>query len=146
MNSSFQLLLLRSAHISLHCVVGLLMPQHSESWTQAMPGESNLLHTLSRKFLPAGLPAGVTSQCWEKGWTVCREMSQVVCTVPVHTVSVPKRMVPDQIIILHLQCLSYIGSDQYALFQIWPSWWMLPHEEHMIALTSIKKKCLNSRF
>lgn len=72
-----------------------------------MPGESNLLHTPSRKFLPAGLPAGIMSQCWEKGWAACRETSEVVCIVPIRTLSVHKRMVSDQIIILHLQCLSY---------------------------------------
>ena len=93
MNSSLQLLLLRSAHITLHCIVVLLMPQHSESWTQAMPGESHLLHTASKRFLPAGPPARLTSQRWEKGWAVCREMSEVVCIVPIHTVSVRENMV-----------------------------------------------------
>lgn len=144
MNSSFQLLLLRLAHNPLRCIVGLLMPQHSESWTQAMPGESCLLLTPSRKFLFAGPPACLMSQSWEKGWAVCRGMSEVVCVVPMQSQRM-RAWCRDQIVILHLQCLSYIGSDQYALFQIWPSWWILQCEEHMIALTSIKK-CLNSSF
>lgn len=92
MNSSVQLLLLRSAHTALHCIVGLLMAQHRESWTQAMPGEPHLLHTPSRKFLPAGPLACLASQRWEKGWAVCREMSEVVCIMPIHTVSVCKSM------------------------------------------------------
>ena len=141
MNSRFQLLLLRSAHIALHCIVGFT-PQHSESWTQAIPGDSHLLHTPSRKFLPTGPPACLTSRHWEKGgragqlaekcqkWFVLCPYRQSQCT---------RAWCEVQIVILHLRCLSYMGSDRYALFQIWPSRWILQHEEHMIALTSIKK-------
>lgn len=93
MNNGFQLLLLRSAHIALHCTVGLLMPQHSESRTQAMHGESRLLHTPSRKFLSARPSACFMSQRWEKGWAVCRETSEPVCVVPIHTVSARESMV-----------------------------------------------------